>query len=201
MEDDNPLARRLMPAARLGTIACGWVLVVLSVFTGIEILMRKMHLGSIQGLDEIGGYVLTFVTAFGCSAALLQRGHTRVDFAFSKLPPGATAILNAIAAVTFALFAGFTAWEAGKVLAESIELRSRATTPLQTPLWIPQGIWMAGLLLFAGIAAAMALHAGWLLLRDRARLNQLYGPLSLEGQIDLETQGALHHEEAEKAGR
>ena len=96
---------------------------------------------------------------------------------------------------------GGTAWEAGKVLAESIELRSRATTPLQTPLWIPQGIWMAGLLLFAGIAAAMALHAGWLLLRDRARLNQLFGPLSLEGQIDLETQGALHHEEAEKAGR
>jgi hypothetical protein len=50
------------------------------------------------------------------------------------------------------------------VLEESIEFQSRANSPLGTPLWIPQTLWLAGLGAFAIVALAMALHAAWLLL-------------------------------------
>ena len=38
---------------------------------------------------------------------------------------------------------------------------------------------------------ACATHAVILFIKDRGRLNELYGPLSLEGQIAVETQGTL----------
>ena len=58
-------------------------------------------------------------------------------------------------------------------------------------MWIPQGLWLAGLVVFSGVSAACAVHALLLFVRDRRRLNRLYGPPSLKEQIELETNLAL----------
>ena len=92
------------------------------------------------------------------------------------------------------LMEAFRAWRGWAVLQESIEFQAHANSPLQTPLWLPQGAWMIGLLLFALCAGAMAAHAFWLLLSDRARLNLFYGPLTLDEEIEAEMGSILERE-------
>ena len=100
-------------------------------------------------------------------------------------------MLNLAAAVLLFGLAAISVWQGWHVLDESLLFDSRASTPLQTPMWIPQGLWLAGLAVFAGVTFACAVHAVILFVKDRGRLNELYGPLSLEGQIAVETQGTL----------
>ena len=72
------------------------------------------------------------------------------------------------------------------MLDESIEFQSVATNPLQTPLWQPQGLWVAGLVLFAVISVAYAVHALVLYWRGSPDLNRLYGPASAQDELEAE---------------
>jgi TRAP-type C4-dicarboxylate transport system permease small subunit len=196
MAPPNRVAQALEPIGRWCAIACGWWLTVVAGLTCVEIVGRKLFGFSLQGVDEIGAYTLAVVSALSFSHALIGRSHTRIDFLVTKLPAGPRATLNALAMVTLAAFAVFAAWRGIDVLAESLEFRSRSTSPLQTPLWMPQGPWLAGLFLFAAVAVVFAAHAALLLVRDRERLNVLYGPPTLDEEIERETAGTLDVQEA-----
>jgi hypothetical protein len=65
---------------------------------------------------------------------------------------------------------------------------SVSNSPLQVPLWIPQGAWLAGLVLFAAVALLLALHAASLLLRGQTGdVNRWYGPRTVAEEIAAET--------------
>ena len=189
--DDNPIARFFGPPARLLAILSGWWLLALSFLTVAEILLRKLLSVSIQGVDEIGGYTLAVVSAFGCANALLVKGHTRVDFLLGRLPGRLRAALNVAAYALLAGLAAFAAWRGWAVLSESIEFQSHANSPLQTPLWLPQSAWLAGIAVFAAASGAMAAHALLLLATDWRRVNRLYGPLTVEEEVDIEVGAVL----------
>ena len=188
---ENPVARAVTAPVRALQILMGWALIALCVATAVEVVGRKLFGISIQGVNEIGAYMLAISSTWGFSAALLQRAHARVDFLFPRFPGGLHAPLNALAAVLLAFLAIFAAWEGWSVLKDTLRWEATASTPLQTPLWIPQSLWLFGLVLFAGVTAAMAVHAILLLARDRDRLNRFYGPPSLMEQIEIETQGTI----------
>ncbi|HYF07440.1 MAG TPA: TRAP transporter small permease [Acetobacteraceae bacterium] len=188
---DNPVIRLFAPPARLLAILSGWWLLALSVLTCVEIVLRKFFAMSVQGVDEIGAYTLAVVSAFGFASALMVKAHARVDFLLGRLPGFLRAVLNALAYVLLAVMAGYAAWRGWAVLEESLEFQARANSPLQTPLWIPQSAWLLGIGLFAAAAGAMAAHALMLLVTSWRRVNQLYGPLTLEEEIETEV-GALH---------
>jgi hypothetical protein len=96
--------------------------------------------------------------------------------------------MNTIAAIALAGFAVFMTQKALVTLIETLEFGSRASTPLQTPLWIPQSLWIFGIVLFAIVSCVMAVHAIWLLLRGKIdMLNNQYGNPS----IDEETEASL----------
>ena len=190
-DDENPIARALGPPVRWFQVACGWGLLAISFATLYDIVARRLFGHSVQGVNELGAYLLAIVSAFGFSSALLQKAHSRVDFLFPRLPPALVSVLNAAAAVSLFGLAAFSVWHGWHVLDESLLFDARAATPLGTPLWIPQALWLAGLGVFAGVTGACAVHAVVLLATDRARLDRLYGPLAVEGQIAVETQGTL----------
>jgi TRAP-type C4-dicarboxylate transport system permease small subunit len=190
-DERNPIARWAGPPVRWMQIACGWALLAICFATLYDIVARRMFGHSVQGVTELGAYLLAIVSAFGFSSALLQKAHSRVDFLFPRMPPFLVAALNLAAAVLLFGLAAMSVWQGWHVLDESLLFDSRASTPLQTPMWIPQGLWLAGLAVFAGVTFACAVHAVILFGKDRGRLNALYGPLSLEGQIAVETQGTL----------
>lgn len=189
---DNAISRWLGKGIDVLVLFSGWWLVVFSLASCFEMVSRKLFQYSLQGIDEIGGYTLAATSAIGFSYALITRGHTRIDFLVSKMPAPMRAGLNFVAMLTLAILSAFALYRGWNVLSESIEFQSTATTPLQTPLWIPQGIWFAGHVVLALVSAYLAGHCGWLLLRGRNdALNKLYGPQTLEEEIASEAGDVL----------
>jgi TRAP-type C4-dicarboxylate transport system permease small subunit len=191
--------RGLQNVVEVLTIACGWWLIGLSIMTCVEMIGRKLFAFSLQGVDEIGAYTFAIVSAIGFSYALITRGHTRVDFLVSKFSEKTRAALNFTAIVTLAAIAVFAAYRAYQVLVETIDLGSTAASPLATPLWIPQSLWVLGFAVFAVMASIAAAYACILLLaKNWPELNRRYGPQTLEEEIESETMLHIeqHHDHA-----
>lgn len=170
------LARTGHAATRMVALAGGYLLLGFALMVGVEVICRKFLGFSLQGVDEMGGYVLAITTAFALSYALLRGAHTRMDLVLTRLPAQAQAVLNTLAAAATTAFAVFMAWRALATLLESIAYQSRASTPLQTPLWLPQSIWLAGLVTFALVSAGLTTAACIHLLRgDIRRVNAFAG--------------------------
>jgi TRAP-type C4-dicarboxylate transport system permease small subunit len=175
------------PVARGLAILCGWWLLEYCFLVVADIIGRARFGLSLQGTDEIGGYTLAVVSAIGFSHTLLAQRHTRIEVLVRILPGFAAALLNLLAAVALAAVAVYLLVQGADVLAESLEFMSVSSSPLQVPMWLPQGLWVAGLAFFAVTAVACAGHACWLMLRDPARVNRVYGPPALEREIEEST--------------
>ncbi len=199
---DNPISRIVEPIARFAAILCGWGTLVLSLAITVEIVGRKLFAFSFHGIDDIGGYVLAVTATVGASYTMAMRGHTRVDVFLVRMPEALQRFLNALAMVTLAVFALFAAWRSSVVLLESLEFKSVATNPLQTPLWQPQSLWLFGIVLFAAIALAYAVHAVTLYAKGSDRLNRFYGPMTAQDELEAEMTTRLEREaQAEAAAK
>ena len=83
-----------------------------------------------------------------------------------------------------AAFAGLMAWLAWFVLQDSRAYQSVSQTPWATPLTYPQTAWVLGLIVFALLGAAQAVHATWLLVQGRkAELNRHFGPRTTNEEV------------------
>ncbi len=191
--------KTLLPPGRASTalaactdvaaLACGWWLIGLSVVTCVEMLGRKVFGFSLQGVDEIGAYTYAAVGSIGFAHTLVTRSHTRVDFLVSRLSPRVRSVLNLLAMLSLAALAVLCLWRGLHVVLESVDMRSTAATPLATPLWIPQTVWLAGYVLFALVALLAAWHALRLFLQGRhAQLNEQFAPQTLDEEIEAETE-------------
>ena len=187
--------------ARACAIVGGWALMAISVATCVEVLGRKYFSFSFRGLDEIGGYMLAGVSAFGFAYALSTRAHMRVTLLFPYVPTSMQSLLNVMAMLSLAAMATFCAWRGIFEVLDVLTSGRRSNTPLQVPLWIPQMIWFAGMSLFAAGAIFMALHSLYLLFRDRALLNRTYGPQTFEEEIATEVGHAEAREGTRRASR
>jgi TRAP-type C4-dicarboxylate transport system permease small subunit len=187
--------------ARVCAIVAGWSLMAISVAMCVEILGRKYFNFSFRGLDEIGGYMLAGVCAFGFAYTLSTRSHMRVTLLFPYVPASVQSLLNVLAMLTLAAMAAFCAWRGVFEVLDVLISGKHSNSPLQAPLWVPQSIWLAGMVLFAVGAVFMALHSVSLLFRDRALLNRIYGPQSLEEEISMEIGHAEAREGINKASR
>ncbi|MDI5921213.1 TRAP transporter small permease [Halomonas sp. LR5S13] len=184
MSSQHPylLARRLAHGA---AIAAGYASLGLSLLITFEVVARKLFNFSLQGVDEIGGYVLAIGVSFSFAYALLHRAHTRVDVLLTRLPRMLQAPLNAIAILLLSAFSAFMLWRAVETLKETLEFGSLASTPLQTPLWIPQSLWVMGLGVFTVLTVLLAGRAVKLLVTGQlATLDREYGPRSTDDELD-----------------
>ena len=129
-------------------VAVGWALLLYCFAVGVEIVGRRFLGFSLQGVDEIGGYLMALIVAIGFSCALYSESHIRIDILLPKLPRRLTLWLNAATLGALILFGVFLVWRGSDVLLQSYKLQSVAPTPLLTPMAIPQAIWVAALVLF-----------------------------------------------------
>ena len=168
----------------------GYVLLLLSLVIVFEILARKLFSFSLQGVDEIGGYVVAGTGAFGFAYALIERTHTRIDIVLGHVP---RLLRNSLNIFTYALVTGaalFITRYAYQALNESLLFNGHSPTPLQTPMWIPQGIWFAGLIVFSGTAIAMFVHLLIQNYRDSERAYFQYGPPTISEELHRELEDA-----------
>ena len=76
------------------------------------------------------------------------------------------------------------------VLLETLDNESVSNTTLQTPLWLPQSLWLAGLILFCITLIFVSLFSLLFLLRGNlAMVRRISGALSIEEEIGEETHG------------
>ena len=196
---NGPASRWLSRITDIAALVCGWWLIGLAAMTCVEMLGRKLFSFSLQGIDEIGSYTYAVVGAIGFAYALNCRSHTRVDFLLGRFPPRTRALLNLLAIVILAAAALLCLWRGYSVVAESIGFGSTAATPLATPMWIPQSVWLFGYLLFTLCAGMAAWEALSLFMRGRTdELNERFGPQTLEEEIEAETELHLAHPPASK---
>ena len=173
----------------------GGIFLGLSVVVAVETISRKVFNVSLQGADELGGYALAVGSTIAFSLALMGRNHIRVDVFHDKFPRGMQAALNWLSIVSLAALGAFIAWIAFKVIGDTLQYGSTAQTPWATPLIWPQGVWYAGLVTFALVAAGYAVRATLLLLTDRIdMLNHDFHPKSAKEELKEELEDLAHRQ-------
>lgn len=137
----------------------GALILLAAVLIGVDVVLRVGFNRSIGGADELSGYALAIGTAWGLGAALLDRAHIRIDSLYILFPTWIRLLLDILALVLFSGFFGIIAWHGIGVLQQSLQSGSRSQSALETPLFIPQTIWLAGLALFLLTSLVLLLHA------------------------------------------
>ena len=133
----------------------GLALVAMGGLILVEIALRQTVGGALGGSDEISGYVLAAIATWGFAYALVERAHVRIDLVQRRLPPAARAWLDVFALALVTAVAAVVTLYGWRVLATTLARGSTANTPLETPLWIPQSIWLAGWAWFTATAALL----------------------------------------------
>ncbi|WP_333834368.1 TRAP transporter small permease subunit [Rubrimonas sp.] len=165
----------------------GLGVLALALLIGFDVVARKLFGYSVQGTDELGGYALAMVGSLGMAHVLCERAFTRIDLLVRRLPAGAQGLAHVAAYWALAGMVLFMAWRGWLTLADTLTFQSRANTPLQTPLWIPQGLWVAGLAYFALAAVVHALRAALLFATAPGRISVEYGGASVEEELEAFT--------------
>lgn len=169
--------RRLQSIAagvsRAGALVGGAMLLAAAVTICIDVFLRYAFARTVGGADELAGYALAIAGAWGLSMALLSRSHIRIDTVYVRVKSRAVrAALDVLSVAAFAVFAALVAWHGWGVLRLSYESGSRSQSALETPLAIPQAVWLAGLAFF--VAVALLLLARALVAWARGDLDSLF---------------------------
>ncbi|MCG6122124.1 MAG: TRAP transporter small permease [Microvirga sp.] len=125
-------------------VICGVALLVTVVYVLAEILLRRFVGRGLGGTDEISGYVMAGVAAWGFSYALVERAHVRIDVLTGLLPKSGRSIFDLLALLSITFVATLVTYWGWRVLSTTLTRGSRSNTPLETPMWIPQSVWLAG---------------------------------------------------------
>jgi len=124
-----------------------------------EVVLRKLFGATLHGAHELSSYAFALVVSWGFAFALFEKAHIRIDVVYMRLPVGLRVALDLLSLIGLAALSGLMSWGAYGVLAGSLQRGSTANTPLETPLWIPQALWLIGLAWFALSVLALILRS------------------------------------------
>jgi TRAP-type C4-dicarboxylate transport system permease small subunit len=149
------LSIALEKALRLVDVVARWavwlggtMMLFAAVMVSVDVLMRRFLGVTLGGADEISGYLFAVATSWAFAYVLLHRGNVRIDALYVLLPRRLCAVLDLIALLALGLFMAVLTHRAFGVVTTSIEMGARSVTPMRTLLAVPQGLWVAGLVLF-----------------------------------------------------
>ncbi|MDQ2963743.1 MAG: TRAP transporter small permease [Pseudomonadota bacterium] len=178
-------------AAMLGGLA----IIGVAVLVCVEVMLRTVFGIGLSAATEISSYVLAVTSAWAFSYALLRRVHVRVDALIRLFPQRIIAWFDLLALLALAWLASMMLWYGASVFSFSFVKGSTAMTPLQTPLWIPQGLWLLGLGLFFITSVIMLVVVGRCLIKgDAAQVNRLVGSFTVEEEALDEIKDARRRE-------
>lgn len=165
----------------------GWSFLSLAAFVTLETLLRKLFNVSLQGADELGGYVLAAGASVAFVVALIDRAHIRIDVLHAMMPLRAQAAMDWLSMASLAALGLFFLYVGWFVITDTIDYGSTAATPWRTPLIWPQSVWYAGLAAFALCAFVLAVRATILFASGRhERLAADFNPQSAAAQLSEE---------------
>ena len=168
----------------------GAALLGAAILVTVEIALRGIFNVSMGGADEISGYAFAISTTWAYSYCLLHRANVRIDAFYNFLPRPVRAVLDVVGVILLTGYMGILTEKAWGVFTESWANDSVSITTLQTPLWIPQLLWFAGLVLFMLTLIFVSLYSLMNLLRgDIAGVQRIAGVRSIDEEVAEETHG------------
>lgn len=158
-------------AARIGGLAIGFSALLIT----IDVVLRKAFGATLGAMDEITGYIFIIATSWSFAFALIKRNHIRIDTLYVWLPAKLQIALDLICMTVMAALSSTVLWYAWFSVSETVRMGSIASTPLRTPLAIPQIPWLGGLVFFAATSAIMLVVLLGYLFQGRLDLIRRYG--------------------------
>ena len=169
---------------RLAALLFGFVFLGLAFAVAVETIMRKVFNKSLQGVDELGGYVLAIGAGLAFAITLLSRAHIRIDVVHDILPRPVRIAMNCLAIPSLAACAFAVLTLAGIALQDTIQYSATAQTPWATPLKYPQSLWVGALAVFAICAAYETVTLFGLIARGRFdEIDRSYGPRGTKDEL------------------
>ena len=193
MSSRNPpvLLGRLLRRAEslsLGAVWFGGALTLASVLLiCFDVFARKFFGFTTGGADELSGYAFAISTTWALALVVLQRANVRVDVLYQHLPVRLSAFLDWLSLVALGVFMVVLTYHASFVAQTSWLRNAAANTPLATPLWVPQGLWVLGLIWMCVVLTLMLIRASVALVTgDLATVKALCGVRSAEEEAQEE---------------
>ena len=176
----------------------GVLFLILGIVVTVETFLRRVFHYSIQGADELSGYVLALGSTLAFTVALIGRTHIRVELVYKKLGPKLKAFFNVLAVFSIAAFGVFLTWAALEVLDDSVTYGSTAPTSWATPMVYPQSAWVVVLLIFALTALAFFIRALSFFVRGQfANVNREFSPRTASDELEEELQSIQQRAETD----
>ena len=173
--------------AHLAVWVGGALMIFAAFMVTLDVLLRKFLSVTLGGADEISGYLFAIATVWAFSYAALHRVNVRIDALYTHFPRPLRAALDLLGLALLTGFVLLLTWRATLLFTDTVENWSRSITPLQTPLAIPQSLWLAGLLLFSFTlvlimtASVVAIFRG-----DIAKMQRLIGVRTVSEEVEVE---------------
>lgn len=169
--------------ARLLTIAAGFALLATAILVSVEVIVRRVFSISFNAGSELSSYVLGIVASWGLSYTLLLRGHVRVDALVRHFPERIRSWIDLFTLLGLGIVALLLLTQGYVTFAASWSMNAHSMTPLQVPIWIPQGLWVLGLAFFVVVLAMLAVSAAAALVNgDYRKSRQLIGIQGVEDE-------------------
>ena len=181
---------RLEQISRFAVWVGGTSLMLAAIMVTIDVSLRKTFSITMSGSDEYSGYVFAASTTWAYSYCLLHRSNIRIDALYNLLPRKVTVLLDVLGLVLLHYFMSVMTYYATIAFLNSWENNSVSITTLATPQWIPQILWVAGLVLFVITITFVTIYSVVALLqRNWDLVAQLAGVPSITEIMEEETQG------------
>lgn len=185
------------PVSRAAVVVGGATMLLAAFMIAADVLLRRLLGVSTWGADELSYYALAISTSWALAFSMLEKAHIRISVLTGRLAPPLRAACDVVALLAMGFFALMACQAIFGLLERSWQRGTTSITTLQTPLWIPQGLFFMGFAFFALVLALLLLRVLAALFLERSLASaELHGGAPT---IESETRAAV--EDAAALGR
>lgn len=175
--------------ARVAVIAGGVAILISAFMIAADVIMRRVLGLSTWGADEFSYYALAISTSWAFAHAMLVKAHIRIDMLTMRLSWPLRSASNVMALASMGFLALWACWAILEDVERSWARGATSLTRLETPLWLPQGLWLAGFVFFAASVLLLLLRVLAALFIERSHETaELHGgTTSLQEEIAMDS--------------
>lgn len=165
----------------------GSALMIAAFGVSIDVILRKLFGITLAGSDELSGYVLAIATTWAFAFVLRNKGNVRIDVLYRLMPEKVRLGLDVISFLALGGFLLIMTRSALILVWNTTRDGAISVTPLQTPLAIPQILWVLGFVITLLMWLVIFFRtADSLLKKDWRTSFELIGSDSVEQEIKHE---------------
>nr|WP_163502082.1 TRAP transporter small permease [Halomonas socia] len=192
----NTTLDKLLDLVQIGSLwlaRAGGVLILVTVaMVTIEVLSRRFMGRSAVHATELTGYIMAISASWSFAYTLMRKAHIRIDALYLNFPVKVRGLLDLVALLAMALFCILVVGAAFEITSVSYTGGATANTPLGTPIWIPQALWLLGLTWFSVAVGLVTLRVLFGLLGgDIDGVQRIAGSPTLDEQLSEENKEPL----------